>query len=813
MQAYAVSAFELVNQSIRCFIYKQLTPSSLAYKLKYAILIESGSAEGAWPGIEKAIGIYPDYVDLHFYKGVVLHITERYEEAREAFLHCLELGDSNLNYLTMKGTGSFLALYYQGLCEEKLEQLVEAEECYKAALAHFPNYQPAIEALSRLEREKTEAIEPTARRERQKRMRVLLASPIRQKPDILGYFLNSLKLLDKDGLQVGYLFVDDNEDLTSRQVLEAFHDSEENVTIHMVEEGVGQPYYRDEITHYWNEVLVDKVAAMKDGILAYSLENGYDAVFLIDSDLLLHTDTLQRLVAANKPVISNIFWTRWQKDSMQLPQVWMSDEYAFFQKNRQAPLTDEEATSKAHEFLAQMRIPGIYEVGGLGACTLIAREVIEKGVRFKRLPNLSFWGEDRHFCIRAASFGFSLYVDTSKPAYHIYRDSDLEGADLFLRSLQGTAEPVIPEEPSIKISLCMIVRDEEESIERCLTSVRGIADEIIIMDTGSTDRTKEIVSRFTDQIYDFEWIDDFGAARNAAFSKATKDYILWLDADDVFEDKDRELFLELKRTLDTRVDSVMMHYVLAKDSAGNPVSSLKRNRLVKRSRGFRWIGAVHEYLEVGGHIAQSEVAVTHKKERSYTDRNLRIYRSRQAKGEEFSPRDVYYFANELRDHAFYEEAVHQYEKFLYLKQGWVEDCIAACMKQADCYGQMYERDNQLKALLRSFGYTLPRAEICCRVGAFFMADKRWQEAIYWYETATKLGAPPSTGTLIDHASWTWLPHLQLCVCYDKLGNLELANEHNEKALAMEPEHPSLLYNRKYFQGELTKRGGEGADVG
>ena len=84
----------------------------------------------------------------------------------------------------------------------------------------------------------------------------------------------------------------------------------------------------------------------------------------------------------------------------------------------------------------------------------------------------------------------------------------------------------------------MIVKDEQDVIERCLESVKDVVDEIIIVDTGSTDKTKQIVSKYTDKIYDFEWVNDFAKARNYSFSKATKDYILWLGADDVILDED-----------------------------------------------------------------------------------------------------------------------------------------------------------------------------------------------------------------------------------------------------------------------------------
>lgn len=94
----------------------------------------------------------------------------------------------------------------------------------------------------------------------------------------------------------------------------------------------------------------------------------------------------------------------------------------------------------------------------------------------------------------------------------------------------------------IEISLCMIVRNEEKSLPRCLASVEGLVDEIVIVDTGSADRTKEIAGAFGAAIYDFTWTEDFSAARNHAFSKATRDYIFWLDADDYLREEDQALF-------------------------------------------------------------------------------------------------------------------------------------------------------------------------------------------------------------------------------------------------------------------------------
>ena len=112
----------------------------------------------------------------------------------------------------------------------------------------------------------------------------------------------------------------------------------------------------------------------------------------------------------------------------------------------------------------------------------------------------------------------------------------------------------------ISISLCMIVKNEERVLERCLQSLQGLMDEIIIVDTGSTDRTKEIAKKYTDKIYDFTWIDDFSAARNFSFSKATKEYIYVADADEVLDQENYEKFKQLKQVLLPEIDIVQMYY-------------------------------------------------------------------------------------------------------------------------------------------------------------------------------------------------------------------------------------------------------------
>ncbi|RLQ94662.1 glycosyltransferase [Falsibacillus albus] len=357
------------------------------------------------------------------------------------------------------------------------------------------------------------------------------------------------------------------------------------------------------------------------------------------------------------------------------------------------------------------------------------------------------------------------------------------------------------------LSLCMIVRNEEKVLGRCLDSIKGLVDEINIIDTGSTDGTKEVASKYTDRVFDFKWIDDFAAARNYSFSKATKDFIMWLDADDVMVEGDYDKFAALKVFLRDDVDAVSMPYILAQNEKGIVTQSVRRNRIVKRSNGFPWIGAVHEYLEVGGNIISSDIHVVHQSQKTgVSTRNLDIYEKMLADGREFTPRDLYYYANECVDHKLHERAIEYYQKFLDTGEGWVEDCISSCAKMADCYLALDDQDGAVDQILKSFKYDIPRADQCCRLGFIHLSREEYEKAVFWYEVAVNLDyeAAKAKGGFLNHNCYTWLPHLQLCVCYYRLGQIEKAIHHNQIAKAFDPTNRMVLYNEEYFQS-LTER--------
>jgi len=248
--------------------------------------------------------------------------------------------------------------------------------------------------------------------------KILIGSPVHQKPMILKEFLNSLSQLESQNLDFHFLFIDDNEDPSASAELEIFKSRHQNV---IIEKNTEEKIYNP-ASHVWQDSVILKVGKNKDKILKFARENNFDFVFLADSDLVLHPKTLMHLAALEKEIVSEVFYTSWKEGTMEMPQVWLYDTYEF---TADKSLSEQKKSEKFFEFLHMIKEKGVYPVGGLGACTLISNSALNKGVSFERIYNLSFWGEDRHFCIRAAALGIDLFASTFYPPLHLYRESDL----------------------------------------------------------------------------------------------------------------------------------------------------------------------------------------------------------------------------------------------------------------------------------------------------------------------------------------------------------------------------------------------------
>lgn len=227
----------------------------------------------------------------------------------------------------------------------------------------------------------------------------------------------------------------------------------------------------------------------------------------------------------------------------------------------------------------------------------------------------------------------------------------------------------------MKVSYAFIVKNEEDHLENALKSIEG-ADEIVIVDTGSTDRTLEIARKYTDKIFEFPWIDDFAAARNFAISKCTGDWVQSIDADHWMLSSVEEVRAEAERAEKEGHASVWVASV-----SNGELFSHYSTTLFKREGAF-WTGKVHEYLTPRPTFYSTVrkatgYSINHKRD---PDRNLRILLSYKDKG----PRQLFYLGREYYERRMYREAIHTLRNFLQVGT-WDAEIAEARLTIARCH--------------------------------------------------------------------------------------------------------------------------------
>ena len=256
----------------------------------------------------------------------------------------------------------------------------------------------------------------------------------------------------------------------------------------------------------------------------------------------------------------------------------------------------------------------------------------------------------------------------------------------------------------------------------------------------------------------------------------------------------------MKETLDPAVSVVMAPYHTGFDQGGHVTFSYYRERLIKNRAGMAWAGAVHEAVTPTGKVLYADFAVTHRKTRpSDPDRNLRIYQAQLDAGKELEPRQQFYYGRELYYHHRWEDALETFERFLEDGRGWVENSIDACCHCAYCHKELGHDQAALTALFRTFVYDRPRAETCCDIGLWFFQKEEYRQATYWYALALTCARDDRRGGFVSPDCYGYLPCLQLCVCYSRLGEQTRAAAFNELAAAYKPDSPAVLRNREWFR--------------
>jgi hypothetical protein len=176
-----------------------------------------------------------------------------------------------------------------------------------------------------------------------------------------------------------------------------------------------------------------------------------------------------------------------------------------------------------------------------------------------------------------------------------------------------------------RVSLCMIVKNEEDNLADCLNSIRDLVDEMVVVDTGSTDRTREIAQSLGAKVFEFPWCDHFAAARNESIRHATGDWIFWLDADDRIDEANRQKLRQLFASLTGDNIGYSLKCACLPDPVNRNITIVDHVRLFRNHPQIRWSHRVHEQIlpairQQGGKMCFTPVVIQHV---GYVDRALR----------------------------------------------------------------------------------------------------------------------------------------------------------------------------------------------
>jgi hypothetical protein len=271
-----------------------------------------------------------------------------------------------------------------------------------------------------------------------KPIKVLIGGPVRKNAAVLKAHLDSLAWQElPKRVEVAYAFVDDYPTPDAGQQVLADFIGEHKGTVYRSSEARADDFTdQHPVCHQWSTSAMGRVGRLKHALMKACLDGGYDYLWLVDSDLICDKTTLASMLGAGKLVTSAVYWTRWNTDPKihAGPQVWLKPPYQLSLPHYpEADFRKELAVDRT-----------LTKVGGLGACTLIHRSVIEKGVNYEKPPGFPSGGlmdgEDRHFCEWAKRLHVDLWADPWPDIFHVYHPSDAEKIPQ-QASILGAAHP------------------------------------------------------------------------------------------------------------------------------------------------------------------------------------------------------------------------------------------------------------------------------------------------------------------------------------------------------------------------------------
>jgi glycosyltransferase involved in cell wall biosynthesis len=356
------------------------------------------------------------------------------------------------------------------------------------------------------------------------------------------------------------------------------------------------------------------------------------------------------------------------------------------------------------------------------------------------------------------------------------------------------------------VSATLIVKDEERLLRRCLDSIRDAVDEIVIVDTGSRDKTKAVARRYTDRLFDFAWRQDFAAARQYAFEKAKGDWVMWVDADDVVIGAD--CIRPLAASAPAHVGAFYWRYVTDRDTWGNPHCEFWRERCVRNDGTFHWAGRIHEVLvpkRPRAIVRSPEVVVEHHGDRSRSPeklrRNLEILEAeRLASGESPSPRLLFYLGSDYASAGETRKALDAYRQYLRIAT-WDDERYLGQVRVAELYRVEKRYELAIHADLQALKVCphWPDAYFGLAKTYYFLQD--WAKVVHWTEVGRAMPQPDTLHFVnpMDYR-YNWIIYYTNALYHE--GALEEAQAWTRRALEICPDDPWHRENWMIFAQAL-----------
>jgi tetratricopeptide (TPR) repeat protein len=359
----------------------------------------------------------------------------------------------------------------------------------------------------------------------------------------------------------------------------------------------------------------------------------------------------------------------------------------------------------------------------------------------------------------------------------------------------------------------MLVKDETDDLVRLFRSVQPAQfDETCIAYTGTNPRTLAILEAHDVRIFEFKWVDDWSAARNFIFEKATTDFVMWLDADDTIENASalRQVF---GKAVTDRASEVQLEYKYRFDKEGNCICSFFRERIVRRDI-YRWCGSVNETLDCFGErtlLVSTDVHILHHNweiDRSRLERNLRMaQKAYNSLGR--SPKEVLYFGQSLYDIGMHREAIPILEEYVALAQEDQFKVYGLFLAYHACM-DAHQRDKALELCSKALAIWPDCGEIFYRQALIYFLKCDWKRTIELCEKCFDGAMPVGATVPLNPLNYTLKPAKLLAEALVADGRWHDALKVIEHTLKSFPNDTWLIMARgdliyKYIQEEHRGR--------